>query len=236
VVFAALLCRIPCAVLHVHAASRASFWRKAPFMALALAARWPVVFHLHGGGFADFYEHECGPRRRALVHFFLERAACIAVLSVRWGAWIRGIVPAARVVCVPNVVTLPPHPGGVREPGTIAFVGDTINPKTRRVMVRCQVPNRGGRLKPEMYATVALGESGPRTIVAVPSQSVHEVEGRTVVFVQTGDRFTRRDVHVGSDVNGLMEIRSGLKAGERVAAAGSFLLKSELLRQTMPEG
>jgi membrane fusion protein, heavy metal efflux system len=121
-------------------------------------------------------------------------------------------------------------------PGTIAFVGDTINPKTRRVMVRCQVPNASGRLKPEMYATVALGESGPRPIVAVPSQAVHEIEGRTVVFVQAGDRFTRRDVRVGSDVNGLIEIRSGLKAGERVAAAGSFLLKSELLKQTMPEG
>lgn len=120
--------------------------------------------------------------------------------------------------------------------GTIAFVGDTINPKTRRVMVRCQVPNASGRLKPEMYATVALGESGPRPIVAVPSQAVHEIDGRTVVFVQAGDRFTRREVRVGSDVNGLIEIRTGLKAGERVAAAGSFLLKSELLKQTMPEG
>jgi cobalt-zinc-cadmium efflux system membrane fusion protein len=121
-------------------------------------------------------------------------------------------------------------------PGTIAFVGDTINPKTRRVTVRCQVPNATGRLKPEMYATVALGESGPRSIVAVPSQAVHEIEGRTVVFVQAGDRFSRRDVRVGSDVDGQVEIRSGLKAGERVAAAGSFLLKSELLKQTMPEG
>jgi len=121
-------------------------------------------------------------------------------------------------------------------PGTIAFVGDTVNPKTRRVTVRCQVPNSGGRLKPEMYATVGLGESGPRSVVAVPSQAVHEIEGRTVVFVQSGERFSRRVVRVGSDVDGLIEIRSGVKAGERVAATGSFLLKSELLKQTMPEG
>lgn len=121
-------------------------------------------------------------------------------------------------------------------PGTVAFVGDTINPRTRRVTVRCQVPNGHGRLKPEMYATVALGESGPRSVVAVPSQAVHEIEGRTVVFLQAGDRFVRREVRVGSDVNGFIEIRTGLKAGDRVAAAGSFLLKSELLKQTMPEG
>jgi acetyl esterase/lipase len=42
-------------VLHVHCASRASFWRKSFFMSLALLARWPVVLHLHGGGFATFY-------------------------------------------------------------------------------------------------------------------------------------------------------------------------------------
>jgi glycosyltransferase involved in cell wall biosynthesis len=121
--FAALVCRMPRAVLHVNAASRASFWRKAPFMALALAARWPVVFHLHGGGFADFYERECGAIRRRIVHFFLARAACIAVVSVRWGMWMRGVVPGARVVCVPNAVAVPPDAGGEREPGVIAFIG-----------------------------------------------------------------------------------------------------------------
>jgi glycosyltransferase involved in cell wall biosynthesis len=121
--FAKLVMRIPRAVLHVNAASRASFWRKAPFMALALAARWPVVFHLHGGGFADFYEHECGAIRRRIVHFFLERAACIAVVSVRWGLWVRRVVPGARVVCVPNAVTVPPEAGADRDPGLIAFIG-----------------------------------------------------------------------------------------------------------------
>ena len=39
VTFAGLACRVPCAVVHVHAASRASFWRKAPFMALAALLR-----------------------------------------------------------------------------------------------------------------------------------------------------------------------------------------------------
>ena len=122
-VFIALLCRISCAVLHVHGASRASFWRKAPFMALALAARWPVVFHLHGGGFAEFYERECGPARRAAVRFFLERAACIVVVSERWRTWMRRTVGHARVACVPNTVALPGVARGLREAGRIAFVG-----------------------------------------------------------------------------------------------------------------
>src|SRR5438477_1371596 len=72
-----LLLRHESAILHVHGASRVSFWRKAVFMALALAARWPIVFHLHGGGFARFYEKRCGPLGRAIVRFFLERTARI---------------------------------------------------------------------------------------------------------------------------------------------------------------
>jgi glycosyltransferase involved in cell wall biosynthesis len=121
--FAALVLRIPRAVLHVNAASRASFWRKAPFMALALAARWPVVFHLHGGGFADFYEKECGALRRRIVHFFLARASCIAVLSAQWALWMHRIVPGANVVCVPNAVAVPAATASTREPRRIAFVG-----------------------------------------------------------------------------------------------------------------
>src|SRR5438128_8987006 len=40
------------AVVHAHSASRASFWRKSLFMGIAHAFRCPVIFHLHGGGFA----------------------------------------------------------------------------------------------------------------------------------------------------------------------------------------
>ena len=50
--FLGLACRHSKAVLHVHSAADASFWRKALFRAVALLVRWPVVFHLHGTGFA----------------------------------------------------------------------------------------------------------------------------------------------------------------------------------------
>ena len=45
--------------------------------------------------------------------------------------------------------------------GTVTFVGDTVNPKTRRIVVRCELPNPTGRLKPEMYATVTLDTGNP---------------------------------------------------------------------------
>lgn len=117
--FLALLCRHPKGVLHVHSAAQASFWRKALFMAMALAARWPVIFHLHGGGFATFYDADCGPLRRRLVRFFLDRAACIVVVSPRWSAWMTRVTRNPHIVSIAPAVTLP-EPATNRQPVLIA--------------------------------------------------------------------------------------------------------------------
>jgi len=49
-------------------------------------------------------------------------------------------------------------------------------------------------------------------------------------------RYRRRDITVGRDRGGMIEVRSGLRDGERIVVAGAFLLKSELLKSTTPEG
>jgi glycosyltransferase involved in cell wall biosynthesis len=99
-----LLARHRRAAMHVHCALRASFWRKAIFMAIGMLAKCPVIFHLHGGAFVEFYETECGRLRRGIIRFFLDRAACIIVLSERWRAWVTSVSKNQRVVCIPNPV------------------------------------------------------------------------------------------------------------------------------------
>jgi cobalt-zinc-cadmium efflux system membrane fusion protein len=131
-----------------------------------------------------------------------------------------------RVAAYPNA----------RFPGTIAFIADMVNPKTRRITVRATVPNRDGRLKPEMYASVTVGEGEPRRIQVVPRDAVQTVEGREVVFVEnTAGEFAARPISVGVDGEEGVEIVDGLAQGERVVVAGSFVLKSELLKAG-PEG
>ncbi len=116
--------------------------------------------------------------------------------------------------------------------GTIAFVGDRVNPKTRRITVRCDAPNPTGALKPDMFARVTLDTSGTRRVVEVPQAAVQDLAGRPVVFVETGpDRFTARPVQAGKEANGRTEIVDGLAAGEPIAISGTFLLKSELLQR-----
>jgi glycosyltransferase involved in cell wall biosynthesis len=120
--FAVSLARDRHAVVHVHGASRASFWRKAAFMSVALCAGCPMIFHLHGGGFARFYGQECGPLRKRIVRFFLERAARVIVLSEQWRAWMTQTM-RARVVCVPNPMMQCPEPAAPEAREGVLFLG-----------------------------------------------------------------------------------------------------------------
>ncbi len=117
-----LVLRHPYAVLHVHAASRASFWRKAVLMTVGRLAGWPVIFHLHGGGFARFYER-CQPWQRRIVRLFLDRAECIITVSERWQAWMREITANPRITVIPNPVPLPPNAPGERSGALVCYVG-----------------------------------------------------------------------------------------------------------------
>lgn len=118
-----LLARHRRAVMHVHIASRWSFWRKSLFMATGMIARCPVIFHLHGGGFARFYETECGAVGRWAIRFFLDRAACVIVLSDRWRAWITGITQNQNVICVLNPVAPVTQPTAPRRRNLVLFLG-----------------------------------------------------------------------------------------------------------------
>jgi membrane fusion protein, heavy metal efflux system len=121
--------------------------------------------------------------------------------------------------------------------GTVALVGDTVNPKTRRITVRCAMQNADGRLKPQMYATALIREGEPRQAVIVPDDAIQTIDGRATIFVAEGsDRFRPRVVETGTTIDGMVEVRTGLRAGEPVAMSGSFVLKSELLKAANPEG
>jgi multidrug efflux pump subunit AcrA (membrane-fusion protein) len=85
-----------------------------------------------------------------------------------------------------------------------------------------------------MFATVVIRESEPRQVLVAPSQAVQTVDGRSTVFVaEAGGCFRPRPVDLGPEIDGLVEVRSGLTAGDRVVAGGSFVLKSELLKATV---
>ncbi len=120
--------------------------------------------------------------------------------------------------------------------GKITYVADIIDPKTRTAKVRCLVENANGLLKLEMFATIEIPVEQTAAILAVPSSSIQQMDGRPVVFVRTSAaEFQRRDVETGGESQGFTEIRSGLKPGEPVVSRGSFTLKTAFLKHLIGE-
>ncbi len=121
--------------------------------------------------------------------------------------------------------------------GTVTMLGDEVDPQTRTLPVRVQVLNPGTKLRPGMFATVAIDESATRTGVFVPEASLQDVNGLRVVFV-TGDgtTFQVRAVKLGARSRGLVEVMEGLAPGERIVVDGAFMVKGELLKGSVGEG
>lgn len=120
--------------------------------------------------------------------------------------------------------------------GRVTKIDEKLDAETRTVQVRVEVDNRHGLLKPEMYAGVELDAGGSEEGLFVPQVAVQDVNGQSTVFVEKSPgRFEARPVELGQTLEGLIQIRGGLKAGERVAGEGSFILKSQLMKATLSE-
>ncbi len=102
--FLVLLLNRQVALVHAHAASRASFWRKSVFVLVSLAAHRPVILHLHGGRFIHFYRDDCDPLRRWLIRFILRRVDRVVVLSSQWKRALSEIAPEANITIIFNPV------------------------------------------------------------------------------------------------------------------------------------
>lgn len=118
--------------------------------------------------------------------------------------------------------------------GRIGKLGESLNAQTRTIQVRVDLSNTRRRLKPEMYAAVEIELGAGGQTLTVPAESVQDVRGQTVVFVQTADdTFEVRAVQTGRTLNGSYEITSGLQDGEVIAVRAAFVLKSEFLKATL---
>ena len=113
--------------------------------------------------------------------------------------------------------------------GRVQYVGEIVDTATRSVKVRVAVDNREGRLRPGMFARVSFDGPGRETLM-VPTTALLQGNVSTRVFVDKGRtdkgvRFEPRDVQVGVQQDGKVEIRSGLAAGERIVVNGGVLLQ-----------
>ncbi|MGA7323614.1 MAG: efflux RND transporter periplasmic adaptor subunit [Rhodomicrobium sp.] len=125
-------------------------------------------------------------------------------------------------------VTIPSLPGRVFS-AKIVTVGATVDPNTRRVLIRSEIANPGNELRAGMFANFVITIALPKRALAVPQDAlVREGDGTMTVWV-TADRhkFTKRIVTIGLVHSGFTEIREGLRPGELIATGGSLFMANQ---------
>ncbi len=146
------------------------------------------------------------------------------------------------------------HLGDQVKVSTVAFPGRTflgkvdhmdpaVDPERHVLGARIVLPNPDGALRPGMTATARVlgaavggdtdGGAGA-LMITVPRGAIQTIDGAPFVFVEKAKgKFEMRAVERGQDLEGDVEILHGLKDGEPIVSEGSFILKSEILREQM---
>jgi cobalt-zinc-cadmium efflux system membrane fusion protein len=93
------------------------------------------------------------------------------------------------------------------------------------VTVRAEIANPGGALKPEMFASFSLLTAPDSQAVGVPAEAVlFEGDAARVWVAGAGRTLALREIHAGRTQGGMIEVLSGLTAGERVVTSGSVFI------------
>jgi cobalt-zinc-cadmium efflux system membrane fusion protein len=120
--------------------------------------------------------------------------------------------------------------------GKLIYVGQTVNPETRTVLVRTELDNKGGRLKPSMLASMLI-ESAPVKRLVVPITAVVRQDDADYVFVQEPDNYFRlTPVKLAAEQNGQRVVLEGLKPGMRIVSEGAFHLNNHRNLAQMENG
>jgi Cu(I)/Ag(I) efflux system membrane fusion protein len=111
--------------------------------------------------------------------------------------------------------------------GIIRSIDPVVDPMTRSVRIRIEVPNAGDKIKPESFLDIRLQSNLGEQLV-VPKSSVIDTGTRQIVFVvHDGNRFETREVKLGPEAGENRVILEGVTAGEKVASSAAFLIDSE---------
>lgn len=122
-------------------------------------------------------------------------------------------------------------------PGRLDWTGGDMIEATRTVEARVRLGKAGAALRPGMFARISVDLPAHTEALVVPADAVLSDEGRAFVFEKwTGTFWLRRHVETGRSGGGRVEILRGLTNGSVVAARGSFVLKSDVLREKMGAG
>jgi cobalt-zinc-cadmium efflux system membrane fusion protein len=107
----------------------------------------------------------------------------------------------------------------------LSYVAPGVDPATRRLQVRADIPNPQGLLKPQMFANFSIVTGVDRSAPAVPESSiVYEGDTARIWIVRRDNRIALREIRTGRIDDGMVEVLHGALTGERVVTSGAIFI------------
>lgn len=174
--------------------------------------------------------------RQATIGQVVQAVQTVFVIADLSNVWLVADVPeqSAGALRVGKTVEaeIPALPGE-KITGKLSFVSAVVNPETRTVRVRMNLPNPHQRYKPAMLTTMALMDGAEQRTV-IPAAAVVRENNADHVFIETApNTFLLRRVQLGDDAGDLRIVLEGLTKTERIVTNGAFHLNNERKRQAL---
>ena len=109
--------------------------------------------------------------------------------------------------------------------GRVVAINPLIDANGRAIVIRAQVPNKDGKLRPGMFARVRLFTSGTRDTLVVPEEALFPVGDDKYVYKIVEGKATRQKIEIGARREGRIEVLGGLTPDDVVVTAGAIKLR-----------
>lgn len=115
--------------------------------------------------------------------------------------------------------TIAAQPGRVFN-AQVEFIDPVVQPVNRTILIKARAPNGQQVLRPGMFIEARLATTQRDSAVVIPEDAVQPLRTSNVVWAVVDGKASRREVQLGARERGMVEILSGVKAGEVVVVGG----------------
>ncbi len=123
--------------------------------------------------------------------------------------------------------------------GRVTWISTQVDPKTRTLKARVELDNGAGLLRANMFGRARINAGDSRQAITVPKEAVQWEGCCNVAFVRTNDAgttFKPARLVLAYDAGDRYEVSAGLNAGDTIVTRGSYILKNEILKNSVGAG
>jgi cobalt-zinc-cadmium efflux system membrane fusion protein len=178
-------------------------------------------------------------RRPAVVGLLATESESLATIADTSMLWALCDVPeahASRVALGQKVVVRVEGSDDAPIEGKLTWIAAEVDPRTRTVAARAEVPNDNGRLRANQFARARIETGAPRSAVSVPRSAIQRVGSREVVFVRTAQGVYEPRVVQRHGDGDRVQVEGRLQAGDAVVTTGAVLLRTEIMPGSIGAG